>query len=129
MTEQIKESSIEEYVNAFMNLKHETLSNATAAIVKKTQELLAAGEIDPIDSDVSKNPVEKNIPLCSYFTRSVPAYSPLLNCDGSGEIILKDTRPICPDCKTIMVKTHIELSDGSGWFTGWACDCKYEECL
>ena len=43
--------------------------------------------------------------------------------------LFPDNRPICPDCKTIMVKTHIELSDGSGWFSGWACDCKYEECL
>jgi len=39
---------------------------------------------------------------------------------------MEDTRPICPDCKTIMVKTRIELSDGSGWFSGWGCDCKYE---
>jgi len=39
---------------------------------------------------------------------------------------IKDARPICPDCKTIMVKTHIELDDDSGWFSGWVCDCKYE---
>lgn len=38
----------------------------------------------------------------------------------------KDNRPICPDCKTVMVKTHIELEDGSGWFTGWGCECIYE---
>ena len=37
-----------------------------------------------------------------------------------------DNRPICPDCKAVMVKTHIELEDGSGWFTGWACECEYE---
>ena len=37
-----------------------------------------------------------------------------------------DNRPICPDCKAVMVKTHIELEDGSGWFTGWACECKYK---
>ena len=38
-----------------------------------------------------------------------------------------DNRPICPDCKAVMVKTHIELDDGSGWFTGWACECKYDD--
>jgi len=92
-----------------MKLKHETLSNATAAIVKKTQELLAAGKIGPIDSDVAKKLREENIPACSELIRR-----------------MQDTRPICPDCKTIMVKTHIELSDGSGWFSGWGCDCKYE---
>lgn|GEM_PF-1617951 len=37
-----------------------------------------------------------------------------------------NNKPICPDCKAVMVKTHIELEDGSGWFTGWGCDCKYE---
>ena len=37
-----------------------------------------------------------------------------------------DNRPICPDCKTVMVKTHIELEDGSGWFSGWGCECEYE---
>lgn len=37
-----------------------------------------------------------------------------------------DTRPICPDCKQVMVKTHIELGDKSGWFSGWGCGCKYE---
>jgi len=40
--------------------------------------------------------------------------------------INKDTRPACPDCKQVMVKTHIELNDNSGWFTGWGCGCKYE---
>ena len=90
MTEQIKKLSDEEYVDAFIKFKHETIANATADIVKKTQELFAAGKIGSI--------VGKEL----------------------------DTRPICPDCKTIMVKTHIELSDGSGWFSGWGCDCKYE---
>ena len=36
--------------------------------------------------------------------------------------ITKDTRPICPDCKQVMVKTNIELTDG--WFTGWGCECR-----
>ena len=40
--------------------------------------------------------------------------------------LIPGTRPICPDCKQVMVKTNIELSDGSGWFTGWGCECRYE---
>ena len=100
MKEQIKKLSDEEYVDAFIKFKHETIANATADIVKKTQELFAAGKIGTINSD---------IPPCSELIRR-----------------MQDTRPICPDCKTIMVKNHIELSDGSGWFSGWGCDCKYE---
>ena len=38
----------------------------------------------------------------------------------------KDTRPICPDCKAVMVKTYVELEDDSGWFAGWGCECKYQ---
>ena len=38
----------------------------------------------------------------------------------------EDNSPICPDCKSIMVKTHIEHEDGSGWFSGWGCECQYE---
>jgi hypothetical protein len=37
-----------------------------------------------------------------------------------------DKRPTCPDCKAVMVKTRIELDDGSGWFSGWACECEYK---
>jgi hypothetical protein len=49
-----------------------------------------------------------------------------MNMDITAHIAEIDIRPICPDCKQVMVKTHIELEDGSGWFTGWACECKYE---
>jgi len=38
----------------------------------------------------------------------------------------KNKRPICPDCKAVMVKTHIELDDGSGWWSGWSCECEHE---
>jgi hypothetical protein len=49
-----------------------------------------------------------------------------MNMDITAHIAEIDIRPICPDCKQVMVKTHIELEDGSGWFTGWACECEYE---
>ena len=102
MTEQIKEFSLSEqkYVDSFIKMKNKMLANATASVVKKTQELFAAGKIGTINSD---------IPPCSELIRR-----------------MQDTRPICPDYKTIMVKTHVELGDGSGWFSGWGCDCKYE---
>jgi len=109
MTDKTKELSDKEYVDKVIYMKNETLANTTAAIAKKTQELLVAGKIGPIDSDVAKNLREENIPACSELIRR-----------------MQDTRPICPDCKTIMAKTHTELSDGSGWFSGWGCDCKYE---
>lgn len=40
--------------------------------------------------------------------------------------LFPDTHPICPDCKQVMVKTHIELENKSGWFSGWGCGCRYE---
>ena len=36
-----------------------------------------------------------------------------------------DTRPTCPDCNAVMVKTRIELEDKSGWMTAWSCECEY----
>ena len=31
----------------------------------------------------------------------------------------------CPDCGWKLVKAHWELEDGSGWVSGYLCDCKY----
>ena len=36
-------------------------------------------------------------------------------------------RPVCPDCGEVMTKFHKELSDGSGWITGWLCKCEYKD--
>ena len=32
----------------------------------------------------------------------------------------------CPDCLEPLVKTRWELSDGSGWASGYVCGCRYE---
>ena len=36
----------------------------------------------------------------------------------------KSKHPVCPDCRSVMVKTTIECEDGSGWTCGWSCECK-----
>ena len=38
---------------------------------------------------------------------------------------IEKLRSICPDCGGVLVKSHIELSDGSGWASGYLCDCEY----
>lgn len=41
----------------------------------------------------------------------------------------KEMRPICPDCKSVMVKTHLEKEEDDRskfWLTAWMCECKYE---
>lgn len=51
-------------------------------------------------------------------------------CDELPEPFIESNKsrdPICPDCNEGMVKTHIEHDDGSGWFSGWGCGCKYPE--
>lgn len=31
----------------------------------------------------------------------------------------------CPDCLAVMVKTRWECVDGSGWKSGWMCECHF----
>ncbi len=35
-------------------------------------------------------------------------------------------QPRCPDCRAVMVKTRWECADGSGWKSGWMCECRFE---
>lgn len=32
--------------------------------------------------------------------------------------------PVCPFCKDVMSRVHVEMHDGSGWIHAWQCDCE-----
>ena len=38
----------------------------------------------------------------------------------------RDERPVCPYCKEVMVKGHIEMEDGK-WMDAWLCGCVGED--